>query len=109
MPTSVVQGPDGAYYLTQLTGFPFEKGDANIWRVVPGQAPTVYASGLTNLTDLAFADDGSLYAVQISVEGLLTGPIGALVRINPGAASTKRSREACSLPMASPCGVALPT
>ena len=84
VPTSVVQGPDGAYYVTQLTGFPFEKGDANIWRVVPGRAPTVYASGLTNLTDLAFADDGSLYAVQISVEGLLTGPIGALVRINPG-------------------------
>ena len=86
VPTSVVQGPDGAYYLTQLTGFPFEKGDANIWRVIPGQAPTVYASGLTNLTDLAFADDGSLYAVQISVEGLLNGPIGALVKINPGSA-----------------------
>ena len=72
VPTSVVQGPDGAYYVTQLTGFPFEKGDANIWRVVPGQAPTVYASGLTNLTDLAFADDGSLYAVEIAVEGLLS-------------------------------------
>ena len=55
VPTSVVQGPDGAYYISQLTGFPFEKGDANIWRVVPGEEPTVYASGLTNLTDLAFA------------------------------------------------------
>ena len=58
-------GPDGAYYISQLTGFPFEKGDANIWRVVPGQAATVYASGLTNLTDLAFAPDGSLYATGI--------------------------------------------
>jgi hypothetical protein len=85
VPTSVVQGPDGAYYVSQLTGFPFEQGDANIWRVVPGQAPTVYASGLTNLTDLAFAPDGSLYAVEIASTGLLNGPIGALVRITPGA------------------------
>jgi hypothetical protein len=85
VPTSVVKGPDGAYYISQLTGFPFEQGAANIWRVVPGQAPTVYASGLTNLTDLAFAADGTLYAVEISSAGLLSGPIGALVRITPGA------------------------
>lgn len=84
VPTSVVQGPDGAYYISQLTGFPFEVGDANIWRVVPGQAATVYASGLTNLTDLAFGPDGSLYAVEIAHLGLLNGPIGALVKINPG-------------------------
>ncbi|HKA82639.1 MAG TPA: ScyD/ScyE family protein [Acidimicrobiales bacterium] len=84
VPTSVVRGPDGAYYISQLTGFPFEPGAANIWRVVPGQAPTVYASGLTNLTDLAFAADGTLYAVEISSIGLLNGPIGALVRITPG-------------------------
>jgi hypothetical protein len=84
VPTSVVQGPDGAYYISQLTGFPFERGDANIWRVVPGQAATVYASGLTNLTDLAFGPDGSLYAVEIATLGLLTGPIGALKKITAG-------------------------
>jgi hypothetical protein len=85
VPTSVVRGPDGAYYISQLTGFPFEQGDANIWRVVPGQAPTIYASGLTNLTDLAFAADGSLFAVEIASTGLLNAPIGALVRVTPGA------------------------
>ena len=86
VPTSVVRGPDGALYISQLTGFPFEKGDAKIWRIAPGRStPTVYASGLTNLTDLAFAADGTLYAVEISSEGLLNGPIGSLVRITPGA------------------------
>jgi hypothetical protein len=84
VPTSVVKGPDGAYYISQLTGFPFQPGAANIWRVVPGQAPTVFASGLTNLTDLAFGPDGSLYAVEIASAGLLNGPIGALKRITPG-------------------------
>ena len=84
VPTSVVQGPDGAYYISQLTGFPFVAGAANIWRVVPGRAPSVYASGLTNVTDLAFGPGGSLYAVEISSAGLLNGPIGALKKINPG-------------------------
>ena len=84
VPTSVVRGADGAYYVSQLTGFPFQEGAANIWRVVPGQNPTVYASGLTNVTDLAFGPDGALYAVEIASRGLLNGPIGALVKVNPG-------------------------
>jgi hypothetical protein len=84
VPTSVVRGPDGALYVSQLTGVPFEKGAANIWRVVPGQRPTVFASGLTNLTDLAFARDGSLYAVEIASNGLFQGPIGSLVKVTPG-------------------------
>jgi hypothetical protein len=102
VPTSVVQGPDGAYYISQLTGFPFEKGAANIWRVVPGHAPTVYASGLTNLTDLAFAPDGSLYAVEIATEGLLKGPIGSLVKVTPGASE----HETVAAGLFAPYGVA---
>jgi hypothetical protein len=77
VPTAVAKGPDGAYYVSQLTGFPFPAGAANIYRVVPGSAPEVYASELTNVTDLAFGRDGSLYAVQISNGGLLTEPEGA--------------------------------
>lgn len=86
VPTAVVPGPRHAYYVSQLTGFPFPKGGAAIWKIVPGHAPTVYASGLTNVTDIAFATDGSLYAVEISTEGLASGgaPIGALVRIPRG-------------------------
>jgi hypothetical protein len=103
VPTSVVRGRDGAFYISQLTGFPFEKGDANIWRVVPGQAPTVYASGLTNLTDLAFARDGSLYAVEIASNGLLEEPIGALVKVTPGGSQ----HETIAGGLFAPYGVAL--
>ena len=39
VPTSVVKGPDGAFYVGQLTGFPFPVGAANVWRVVPGHKP----------------------------------------------------------------------
>ena len=77
VPTSVAVGPDGAYYVSELTGFPFPAGGARIWRVVPGQTPRVYATGLTNVTDLAWAGN-RLYAVQIADGGLLSVPEGEL-------------------------------
>jgi hypothetical protein len=83
VPTEVVRGPDGALYVSQLVGFPFELGSSSIWRVANGQA-TKFATGLTNVTDLAFAEDGSLYAVQIAAGGLLSGPIGSVVKVTPG-------------------------
>ena len=84
VPTSVVLGPDNAYYVSQLTGFPFQPGAANIYRVPrSGGQPTVYASGLTNVTDLEFSGH-DLYAVQIADEGLLAGPIGSVRKVNPG-------------------------
>lgn len=86
VPTAVVVGPDGALYVSQLTGFPFPVGGADIFRIVPGQPPTVYASGLTNVTDLAFGRHGTLYAVEISAAGLASGgpPVGALVQVGVG-------------------------
>jgi hypothetical protein len=83
VPTAVVRGPDGAWYVSQLTGFPFAKGSSSIWRIGSSGVPTVYASGLTNVTDLAF-HGRTLYAVQLSTEGLLTGPPGSLVRVPRG-------------------------
>ena len=86
VPTAVDQGPDHALYVSQLTGFPFPFEGANVYRVDKrGGAPTVYASGFTNLTDLAFGPDGSLYVVEIATNGFLSGdPTGALKRIPPG-------------------------
>lgn len=88
VPTDVVVGPDGAYYVSTLTGFPFTAGTAIVYRVVPGQAPTIYASNLTMLTDLAFAADGSLYVLEHAsgIPGVpfpFAGP-GSLRRVPPG-------------------------
>lgn len=92
VPTSAVPGPDGALYVSQLTGFPFPAGESNIWRLVPGQAPTVYATGLTNVTDLGWYR-GQLYAVQLADEGLLAvpegePPVGSLVKVGSGGQHT---------------------
>ena len=59
VPTSVVVGPDGAYYVGQLTGGPFPIGGASVFRVVPGEDPTIYATGFTNIIDLGFGPDGT--------------------------------------------------
>jgi sugar lactone lactonase YvrE len=84
VPTAVVMGPDGAYYVSELTGFPFPEGGARIYRVVPGQIPEIYAEGFTNIIDLAFAGDGSLLVLEIAAHGLLSGdPAGQLIRLNP--------------------------
>jgi hypothetical protein len=83
VPTSVVRGPDGAYYVGQLTGFPFTTGIAKVYRVVPGQEPTVYADGFTHIVDLAFDRNGSLYVLEIAHNGLLSkDPNGALIKVD---------------------------
>ena len=105
VPTSVVLGPDGALYVSQLTGFPFPAGGSNIYRVVPGEEPTVFASGLTNVTDLAWAG-GHLYAVQLAGEGGLLAaeglPVGSLVRIDSASTHTTVADE-----LPAPYGVAI--
>lgn len=65
VPNAITQGPDGAYYVGQLTGVPFPAGGANVYRLVPGSTPQVYASGFTTIIDLAFGADGSLYVLEI--------------------------------------------
>jgi hypothetical protein len=80
VPTDVVLGPDGAYYVSTLSGVPFTPGAAGVFRVAPGSAPTIYAANLTQLTDLAFAPDGSLYVLQHAAGLFFSGP-GSIVRI----------------------------
>ena len=85
VPTAVTVGPDGAYYASFLTGFPFPQGGAWVARVEPGKQPTVYASGFTNAMDLAFAPDGSLYVLEIAHNGLPSGDVtGGLWKVPPG-------------------------
>jgi hypothetical protein len=83
VPTAVVRGPDGAYYVSQLTGVPFAAGAANIFRVVPGEAPTVWLGGFKTITDLAFGPDGSLYVVEHASAPVFFGGPGRVIRVAP--------------------------
>jgi hypothetical protein len=89
VPTTVVRGPDGAYYVGQLTGFPFPRHGARVFRVELGEQPTVWARGFTNIIDIAF-HNGKLYVLEIAHNSLATTgtPFGALLRLNPNGSKT---------------------
>jgi len=88
VPTAVAVGPDGAYYVSELTGVPFAMGFANIYRVVPGHAPTVAWSGFTTVIDLAFGPDGSLYVLEHSTGPLFFALPGRLLKVAPDGTRT---------------------
>lgn len=81
VPSNVVKGPDGAYYVSQFTGFPFPEGGAKIYRV-DADGTTVYADGFTQLTDLAFDTAGNLYALQYANQPAWKGNLdGSVIKI----------------------------
>lgn len=103
VPTAVAVGPDGAWYVSELKGFPFIQGTSRIWRIEPGTTEatcdpenpstgpcTSYATGFTSVIDLAFGADGTMYVLEIAKEGLLAveffgaPPIGALWAVEGG-------------------------
>lgn len=80
--TGVVVGPDGNFYVAELTGFPFTAGSARIYRVTPAGAVSIAYEGFTTIADLAFASDGTLFVLQLDDNGLATpGVGGSIIRI----------------------------
>jgi hypothetical protein len=97
--TSVAVGPDGAYYITELKGFPAPTGESRIWRVEPDarhvhcdeavtDGPcTMVADGFTSIVDITFGPDGTAYvteldeaswaAVEIFNDGMVGGTVNA--------------------------------
>jgi hypothetical protein len=92
--TSVAVGPDGAYYVGLLTGFPFTRNLADVFRVDPvTHAVTNFTGGidLSYITGLDFGPDGSLYVAEFTQASLLDAEIcgdqtpGAVWKISSGA------------------------
>ncbi|MEH2078783.1 MAG: ScyD/ScyE family protein [Nostoc sp.] len=89
VPSSVAKGPDGAYYVSQFTGFPFPEGGAKIYRVGADGKPTVFADGFTQLTDLQFDSAGNLYALQYANQSAWKGDFdGSVIKIAPDGTRT---------------------
>jgi hypothetical protein len=106
VPTAVAIGRDGALYVGLLRGVPSEPGSAEIYRVVPGHAPKVWAKGLTAVTAIAFDRKGRLLATELSTGGLLAAPKvpGALVRVS---ANGKKVTVLAVSGLTEPTGVAV--
>jgi hypothetical protein len=87
VPTAVVKGPDGAYYVSELTGGPFTPGLARVYRVVPGHAPQPYGPAFSFIIDLAWGPDGHLYVLQFASLAGNSGP-GILYRLESDGTKT---------------------
>ena len=70
VPTAVAVGPDGALYVGELGGIPFGVGKCDVYRVVPGHKPTVYARGFTAIGDIAFDPEGRLLVLELDRKGV---------------------------------------
>lgn len=82
VPTGVSVGPDGAFYVGQLTGYPFIPGSANIFRIAAGGGtPDIFATGFTNITDIVWGADESLYVLQFADLGILSDSTGSIIKI----------------------------
>jgi hypothetical protein len=97
VPTTVTEGPDGAIYVGELTGFPFLPGQANVYKVLPRHQPQVYASGFSAIHDMAFGPDGSLYVLEIASDLMaceLFGDCnGRLIKVAPNGTRTVLAQD----------------
>jgi hypothetical protein len=99
--TSVAVGPDGAYYVTELKGFPAPVGESRIWRVepdarnvhceadVPDSPCSVVADGFTSLIDLNFGADGVAHVVELDEASWFA------LEVNEGAGAEGGTVNAC--------------
>lgn len=92
VPTSVAQGPDGAIYAGQLTGFPFFTGSSTVYRIASdGSSVEPFATGFTAVVDITFDHGGALYVLEVALGQQPPFPppnpglgIGRLLRVCPG-------------------------
>jgi hypothetical protein len=104
VPTSIVKGADGAYYIGQLAGVPITTGTASIYRWVPGSAPEVWLSNFTYIVAMAADDAGNIYVAQYTdgpnpAGGLLAGSV---IRVAPDG-----TRETVITGIRMPTGIAI--
>jgi hypothetical protein len=75
VPTGIARGPDGAVYVGVLTGYPYPRGEAVVWRVedLNGDGDAMdegevepFVTGFTAITDITFGDDGTLFVAEFS-------------------------------------------
>ncbi len=98
VPTSVAIGPDGAFYVGELKGFPAPIGESRVWRIERharnakcGTSPKckVVFDGFTSIIDLTFGPDGRLNIAQIDDASWFAAETGAGVGGSVHACSLK--------------------
>jgi hypothetical protein len=67
VPTGISLAPEGGVYVGYLTPFPFVDGTSRVDHVAPDGTVSTVWSGLSMVTGIAVASDGSLYAAEMAI------------------------------------------
>ncbi len=82
-PTSLVYH-NGNFYFGTLTSFPLVQGAANVYKLSPDGSYSVFASGFTMITGMAFDDHNRLYVLENTVGNPGPTPgFGDVIRVDP--------------------------
>ncbi|MEA5620007.1 ScyD/ScyE family protein [Cronbergia sp. UHCC 0137] len=88
VPTGMAIGVDNLPYVGQLTGFPFPVGAANVYSLQEGES-SIFASGFSYITDIAFGADNSLYVLEYGKDFLAGDFQGSLWEVKPDGTRSK--------------------
>lgn len=69
VPTRIISAPEGGFYVSSLTGFPFISGASSIYHLDDTGAVSVAYDGLTLVTDIGIGPDSNLVALQFASFG----------------------------------------
>ncbi len=103
VPTSMAVGPDGNFYVGDLTPVPFTDGAAKIFKITTDGNLSVFQTGLTTVLGVAFDNQGRLYALETTTGNLPKPPF-----MVPGSGKVVRLSSAGSLETVA-SGLAFPT
>jgi sugar lactone lactonase YvrE len=85
VPSSIALGPDGDYYVGELAESS-GKGKARVWRIpAGGGTATVYRSGFTTISGVAFDSAGNMFVTEMFVNRQFGGRV---VRVTPAGGRT---------------------
>ena len=96
VPTGVTVGPDGALYVSELTGIPYASGYSTIYRIanpsattgyngtIPSGVPQAYASGFSEVHSLGFNNaNGNMYVLEYLNSNAIYDPTIAPANLPP--------------------------
>jgi LPXTG-motif cell wall-anchored protein len=77
VPASIAVGPDGNFYVGNLTTLPYKDGSANIYKITSDGQIGVAVHGLTTVLGVAFDGQGQMYVLETSTHNIDQPPFQA--------------------------------
>jgi glucose/arabinose dehydrogenase len=102
VPTGLATNGDYVYS-AEFSGFPFVAGSADIYRTDATGTTSLFATGFTSISDIAFGPEGDLYILEYATNFFDPAPSGNLLRLS----ADGLSRDLLATGLTRPTGLAV--